>query len=76
MKRPRQSLPDSPLFNPENGASPILRQSTRISGCDSDSDEEIIFTAQANKKRKMASDEAMRIWFSNELQKNLKNIAT
>ena len=73
MKRGREHIEPtkSPLLDPDNGVSPILKgQSTRIE--DSDSDDEVIFSTQANKKRKMAADEALRIWISEEFDKKTR----
>ena len=64
------------LYDTNNGASPILRKSSDINCSDSDSDTEVIITSQAYKKRKMSSDDAMKLWFSNELNKQMEKIAT
>ena len=74
MKRRLEQIED-PLFN--SGASPILQSREQlIAATDSDSDDEIIFTTQANKKRKMSADDAMKLWISNEFKKQLAHLAT
>ena len=78
MKRRLDQIED-PLFNDNNGASPILPgrgTGLQILVTDSDSDDEIIFTSQANKKRKMSGDDAMKLWISNEFKKQLAHLAT
>ena len=78
MKRRLDQIED-PLFNDNNGASPILPgrgTGTQILVTDSKSDDEIIFTSQANKKRKMSGDDAMKLWISNEFKKQLAHLAT
>ena len=65
MKRPRRDGISSPLFEQDNGASPILgKQSTRIELSDTDSDDEVIINTQANKRRKMAGEDEMKVWFT------------
>ena len=80
MKRARETSKTDSLFEPYNGASPILRRRNQsISSApdtDSDSDTEIIFTSQANKKRKMSGDEAMKLWISAEFSKQFATVAT
>ena len=57
-------------FQNDNGASPILGgQSTRIQSGSESEDEEIIFNTQANKKQKMANEDALKVWFTKELEK-------
>ena len=78
MKRGR-SRSDDGLFDENNGASPVLTRKTKsncVYNSDSDSDNEIIFTQQANKKRKMSGDETLRLWISGELAKQMAPLAT
>ena len=66
------------LFEENNGASPILRPNTTGVNDDYESseDEEIIFTQQANKKRKMSAEDQMKIWITGEFTKHLSALAT
>ena len=78
MKRRRTSEEDyinksDPLFREDNGASPVLARELDFNA--DESDPEITFTSQANKKRRMA-DEAMKIWFREELKSSLSTLAT
>ena len=59
------------LFDDDNGAyrdRGARRSNQENTDSDSDSDAKIIFTTQANKKRKMSGDDALKLWFSKELQ--------
>ena len=55
---------NSPI--PANGTECLKR---RLSFSDSDSDHEIIFTRQANKRKKMGIDDELKVWFAKELEK-------
>ena len=59
------------------GASPILpRRLFHENESESDSDTEIIFSTQAQKKRKMSGDKALRLWLTKEFDTRLGNLAT
>ena len=53
MKRKLSQDSSNSLFDEDNGASPVLRKERLQPGGDiSDSDDEVIITSQANKRRK------------------------
>ena len=75
MKR-RYDHENEELFDKDNGASPILPGRIITDGDLSDSDTEVIITSQANKKRKMSGDDALKLWFAEEIRKQLSGVAS
>ena len=47
-----------------------------FTGADSDSDEEVIFTKQANKRKKMSDKEEIKMWFREEIGDKLDKITS